>query len=143
MIGRVVSTKTKETVTVLVERVAKHTLYKKTFIRTKKYLVDTKIPVKEGDMVEIVKIRPISKNKHWRIVKVVGKDLEAMTEEKLKAEAEQIIAEVMPEEKEGDKQSFPPPSGGRRVEGVGSSEETVEKKKEKRKSKKEKLAPKP
>ena len=51
MIGRVVSTKTKDTATVLVERVAKHPLYKKTFIRTKKYLVDTKIPIKEGDMV--------------------------------------------------------------------------------------------
>lgn len=142
MIGRVVSTKMEKTATVLVERVAKHPLYKKTFIRTKKYLVDSNIPVKEGDMVEILKIRPISKNKHWQIIKVVGKDLEAITEEKLKMEAEEAIAEVMPEEKEGDKQSFPPPSGGRRVEGVGSSEETLEKK-EKRKSKKEKLAPKP
>lgn len=101
MIGRVVSTKMNRTVTVLVERVAKHPLYKKTFIRTKRYLVDTGIAVKEGDMVEIVKIRPISKNKHWKVVRVVGKDLEAITEEKLKAEAEKIIAEVMPKEKEG------------------------------------------
>lgn len=100
MIGRVVSTKMKETATVLVERVAKHPLYKKTFIRTKKYLVDTKVSVKEGDMVEIVKIRPVSRNKHWRVLKIVGKDLEAITEEKLKREAEEVIAEVMPEEKE-------------------------------------------
>ncbi|OGE63000.1 30S ribosomal protein S17 [Candidatus Daviesbacteria bacterium RIFCSPLOWO2_01_FULL_40_27] len=100
MIGRVVSTKTEDTATVLVERVAKHPLYKKTFIRTKKYLVDTKIPIKEGDMVEIVKVRPISKNKHWRILKVMGKDLEAITKEKLKAEAEEAIAEVMPESPE-------------------------------------------
>lgn len=132
MIGRVVSTKMKDTATVLVERVAKHPLYRKTFVRTKKYLVDTKIPVKEGDMVEIVKIRPVSKNKHWKVIKVVGKDLEAITEEKLKMAAEEAIAEVMPEEKEGD-----------RVEGVGSSEERVEDKKEKRKARKEKVAPKP
>lgn len=98
MIGRVVSTRMKETATVLVERVAKHPLYKKTFIRTKKYLVDTKVSVKEGDMVEIVKIRPVSRNKHWRVLKIVGKDLEAITEEKLKREAEEVIAEVMPEE---------------------------------------------
>lgn len=97
MIGRVVSTKGKETATVLVERVAKHPLYKKTFIRTKKYLVDTKVSVKEGDMVEIVKIRPVSRNKHWRVLKIVGKDLEAITEEKLKRAAEEVIAEVMPE----------------------------------------------
>ncbi|GEM_PF-961667 len=105
MIGRVVSTKMEKTATVLVERVAKHSLYKKTFIRTQKYLVDTQIPVKEGDMVEIVKVRPISRNKHWRILKVVGKDLEAITEEKLKMEAEEAIAEVMPETGESASQS--------------------------------------
>src|SRR3990172_9830878 len=132
MIGRVVSTKMNKTVTVLVEKMAKHPLYKKTFIRTKRYLVDDQIGTKEGDMVEIIKIKPVSKNKHWRIVKVVGKSLAEITEEKLKAEAESLIAEVMPEEKEGD-----------RVEGVGSSEGTEEKKQEKIKSKKEKLAPKP
>lgn len=99
MIGRVVSTKMNNTVTVLVERMAKHPLYKKTFVQTKKYLVDDPIGVKMGDMVEIIKVRPISKNKHWRIIKVVGKNLEAIIEEKLKTEAEKIIAEVMPEEK--------------------------------------------
>lgn len=99
MIGRVISAKTTKTVTVLVERVAKHPLYKKTFIRTKKYLVDDLIGVKEGDVVEIIKIRPISKNKHWRVAKVLGKSLLEITEEKLKAEAEKIIADVMPEEK--------------------------------------------
>lgn len=75
----------------MVERVAKHPLYKKTFIRTKKYLADTATGVKAGDMVEIVKVRPISKNKHWRIIKVVGKNLEAITEEQLKAEAEKAV----------------------------------------------------
>lgn len=100
MIGRVVSTKMEKTATVLVERVAKHSLYKKTFIRTQKYLVDTQIPVKEGDMVEIIKIRPISRNKHWRVLKVIGKNLEAITEEKLKIAAEEAIAEVMPESPE-------------------------------------------
>lgn len=100
MIGRVVSTKTEKTVTVLVERVAKHPLYKKTFIRTKKYLVDTQEPIKDGDMVEIVNVKPISKNKHWKVVKVVGKSLAEITAGKLKAEAEKTIAEVMPEEKE-------------------------------------------
>lgn len=95
MIGRVVSTKMKSTVTVLVERVAKHPLYKKTYIQTKKYLADVSIAVKDGDMVEIVKIRPVSKNKHWKVTKVVGKDLAEITEEKLKAEAEKVIAEVM------------------------------------------------
>lgn len=100
MIGRVVSVKNKNTANVLVERVAMHSLYKKTFIRSKRYLVDDSIGVKLGDMVEIIKIKPISKNKHWRIVKIVGKDLAEINEEKLKAEAEKAIAEVMPESPE-------------------------------------------
>ena len=125
MIGRVVSTKMKDTATVLVERVAKHPLYKKTFIRTKKYLVDTKIPVKEGDMVEIVKIRPISKNKHWRVLKIVGKDLKAITEEKLKMEAEEVIAEVMPESSEDQKKSDKQSLRSNDLE-IGSDQKTSE-----------------
>ncbi len=99
MIGRIVSTKMQKTVAVLVERIAKHRLYKKTYSQSKRYLVDDPIGVNMGDLVEIVKVKPISRNKHWRIVKVVGKNLEEITEEKLKAAAEKVIAEVMPEEK--------------------------------------------
>lgn len=96
MIGRVVSTKMKNTATVLVERMAMHPLYKKKFIQSKKYLADAAAPLKEGDMVEIVKIGPVSKNKHWRIAKVVGKNLEEITKEKLKEAAEKVIAEALP-----------------------------------------------
>lgn len=132
MIGRVTSTKMKKTVTVLVERVAMHPLYKKTYLQSKKYLVDASVELKDGDVVEIIKVKPISKTKHWRVVKVIGRDLAEITKEQLKAKAEEVITEVMPEEKEGD-----------RVQGIGSSEEEKVEKKEKIKSKKEKLAPKP
>lgn len=135
MIGRVVSTKSKNTAAVLVERTSIHPLYRKTFIRTKKYLVGDEIGVKEGDIVEIVKIKPISKRKHWKIVKVLGKRLVEIAEAQMKEKVEEVIAEVMPEEKEEDG-----------VQGIGSSEETkknVEKKKTERKTRKEKLAPKP
>lgn len=143
MIGRVVSTKLKNTATILVERVAKHPLYKKTFTRSKKYLVDDPIGVKEGDVVDIVKTRPISKMKHWRIVKVVGKSLEEITKEKLKAAAEQIVSEVMPATPE-DGQGGPEEKEGDRVQGIGFSEEVSKKEKVSKVSKvkrKEKLAP--
>ncbi len=97
--GRVVSTKLKNTATVLVSKIAMHPLYKKTFIRTKRYLVEDLIGVKDGDIVEIIKCRPISKNKHWKIEKVIGKDLAEIVEAQQKLAAEKIIAEVMPEEK--------------------------------------------
>lgn len=99
MIGRIVSTKSKKGATVLVERSAIHPLYRKTFIRTKKYLVWDEIGVKEGDVVEIVETRPISKRKHWKIVKVLGKRLAELASEQMKEKAKKIIAEVMPEEK--------------------------------------------
>lgn len=105
MTGRVISIKSNKTATVLVERIATHPLYKKTFIRSKKYLVDDAIGVKLGDIVDIVNCKPISKNKSWKITKVLGKSLAEIAEETLKKDAEEIIAEVMPEEKEGEGQS--------------------------------------
>lgn len=99
MIGRVVSAKTKNTVTVIVERVSTHPLYKKTFARSKKYLADADNSIKEGDMVDLIKVKPVSKNKHWKVSKVLGRNLAEINEAELKAEAEGIIAQVMPEEK--------------------------------------------
>lgn len=129
MTGRVVSIKSKSTANVIVTREAKSPLYGKSFVRSKKYLVDDQLGVKMGDIVEFTSCKPISKRKNWKIVKVLGKSLAEIAAEQMKEKAEQAISEVMPEEKEGD-----------RVEGLGSSEEKVEKKK---KIRKEKLAPKP
>ncbi len=100
MVGRVVSIKMKNTVTVLVTRTAKHPLYKKTYVQSKKYLANNSVEVKPGDMVEIIKVRPISKNKHWQVVKVIGRSVEEIVSEQLQKKGAEEIAEVMPEEKE-------------------------------------------
>ncbi len=100
MIGRVVSTKMKNTVTVLVTRTATHPLYKKTFVRSKKYLAEDSMEVKPGDVVEIIKVRPISKNKHWQVTKVIGRSVEEIISEQLQEKAASEIAEVMPEKEE-------------------------------------------
>ena len=105
MIGRVVSTKLKNTATVVIERIVTHPLYKKTYVRSKRFLVDDLIGVKDGDVVEIIKCKPISKNKHWRVEKIVGKNLTEIVEEAQKMAAAQIIAEVMPEEKKVEKKT--------------------------------------
>ena len=99
MIGRVVSVKTAKTATILVERTKTHPLYKKSFKRSKKYLVADDLGVKLGDLVDVEKVAPISKNKHWKIIKVVGRDIEAVISEELKEKAAEAIEEVMPEEK--------------------------------------------
>jgi small subunit ribosomal protein S17 len=98
MIGRVVSVKNAKTATVLVERTKTHPLYRKTYISSKKYLVDDSLGVKEGDVVEIVKIKPISKNKHFGVAKVLGQDVVALGTEAMKVKAKEAIEEVLPEE---------------------------------------------
>ena len=105
MKGRVISVKMSKTAAVLIERTAIHPLYRKTFLRSKNILVDDPIGVKLGDIVEIIKVKPISKNKHWRVVKVIGKNLAEIVEAEQKMTAEQAIAEVMPEEDKGEGES--------------------------------------
>jgi len=71
-VGRVVSDKMTNTVTVLVERRVKHPLYGKVITRTAKYHAHVESGVaKEGDLVEIEETRPISKTKTWRVTKVL------------------------------------------------------------------------
>lgn len=67
--GTVVSTKMQDTITVAVERYVKHPKYKKYQRRTKKFLVhDAGNTAKEGDKVEIMESRPISKRKRFTLV---------------------------------------------------------------------------
>ena len=68
-VGRVVSDKMTNTVTVLVERRVKHPLYGKIIRRSKKYHAHDEANVwKEGQTVRIEECAPISKLKSWRVV---------------------------------------------------------------------------
>ncbi len=100
MRGRVVSAKTAKTAVVLVEGTKRHPMYHKSSKTSKRYLVHDETGVKEGDLVELIKIRPMSASKHWMIYKVVGRDMEAIITEELKEEAAEAIAQVMPVEVE-------------------------------------------
>jgi small subunit ribosomal protein S17 len=73
-IGRVVSDKMDKTVTVLVERRVKHPLYGKVVTKSAKYHAhDENNECKEGDLVEIVATRKLSKTKAWRVSQVLKK----------------------------------------------------------------------
>lgn len=72
LIGKVVSTKMKKTVVVEVERVFSHPKYRKVVKRHKKYKAHNEnIDLKVGDLVEIVETRPISKDKHFEVVRKI------------------------------------------------------------------------
>lgn len=68
--GVVVASKMKDTITVAVERYVKHPKYKKFMRRTKKFLVDDKgNTAVVGEAVSIRETRPISRRKHFVLVK--------------------------------------------------------------------------
>ena len=68
--GRVVTTKMQDTITVAVERYVKHPKYKKYLRHTKKFLVhDAGNTAKEGEIVDIGEVRPLSKRKHFELIK--------------------------------------------------------------------------
>lgn len=67
--GKVVSTKTDKTISVLVTRRIMHPMYKKYVMRTDKFAAhDENNVCQEGDAVAIQECRPISKRKRWTLV---------------------------------------------------------------------------
>jgi len=70
--GSVVSNKMDKTVVVAVARVVSHPVYRK-FIRrvTKLKAHDEQNACQVGDRVKLIETRPISKHKHWRVVKII------------------------------------------------------------------------
>ena len=71
-IGHVLSNKMDKTVVVAVDVRKKHPIYKKSFKRTVKYKAhDKKNTCKMGDIVKIIEMRPLSREKRWRVVEVM------------------------------------------------------------------------
>jgi len=72
--GVVSSNKMDKTITVSVERKVKHPMYGKFVKKTTKFMAhDDKNECSIGDTVRIMEVRPLSKNKCWRLVEVLQK----------------------------------------------------------------------
>lgn len=71
-VGVVTSTSMNKTITVAVEGVKAHQLYKKRFKSTKKYKAhDEQETCQVGDLVRIRECRPLSKTKRWRLAEII------------------------------------------------------------------------
>lgn len=71
--GVVVSDKMNKTVVVAVESLVKHPLYGRRMRRTKRYKAhDEENRCKTGDRVRIEETRPLSKEKNWRVIEIMG-----------------------------------------------------------------------
>ena len=73
-IGQVVSDKMDKTIVVAIEDSVQHPLYKKTMKRTYKLKAhDEKNECGIGDTVEVMETLPLSKDKRWRLVRIIEK----------------------------------------------------------------------
>ena len=73
-VGTVVSDKMDKTIVVAVRDSVQHPLYKKILKRTVKFKAhDENNECGGGDRVMIMETRPLSKDKRWRMVKIVEK----------------------------------------------------------------------
>ena len=72
--GTVVSDKMDKTIVVEITTHKSHPLYGKMVKRSRKFKVhDEANEAKMGDVVEIMETRPLSKDKHFRLVRIVEK----------------------------------------------------------------------
>lgn len=73
-VGKVVSNKMDKTIVVAVEDSVKHPFYKKIVKRTVKLKAhDENNECTIGDRVRVMETRPLSKEKRWRLVKIIEK----------------------------------------------------------------------
>ena len=73
-VGIVSSDKMDKTITIKVETNVKHPLYGKVVKQTKKLKAhDENNECRIGDRVRVMETRPLSKDKHWRLVEIIEK----------------------------------------------------------------------
>ena len=71
-VGTVVSNAMEKSISVQVERRLRHPIYGKFVKKTKKFMAhDANNDCNVGDLVRIMEIRPMSKNKRWRLVEII------------------------------------------------------------------------
>ena len=73
-VGLVVSDKPDKTVTVSVETLVRHPLYKKRVRRSRRFMVhDEGNDARVGDTVRIMETRPLSARKRWRLANIISR----------------------------------------------------------------------
>src|SRR5947208_16974871 len=72
-VGSVVSDKMQKTVIVRVDRLVRHTKYRRYVRRTSKFMAHDELGATVGDKVRIVETRPMSARKRWRVIAIVQK----------------------------------------------------------------------
>jgi small subunit ribosomal protein S17 len=70
-VGVVTTAKMQKSVVVAVERLVRHSFYRKTIRRTSTFMAHDELGAKAGDRVRIVETRPLSRLKRWRVAEIL------------------------------------------------------------------------
>jgi len=90
-VGRVSSDKMQKTIVVTVESVKRDRIYKRSYKFTTKFKAhDEQNSARIGDIVRIEETRPLSKDKHWRLVEIIQRAVQVKP-------VEEVVAELEPE----------------------------------------------
>jgi small subunit ribosomal protein S17 len=72
----VLSRKMDKTAVVSIDRIVQHPLYRKQIRKRSKFKIhDPGNETQKGDVVLIAETRPLSSDKHWRLVKIIKKSV--------------------------------------------------------------------
>ena len=72
-VGIVAADKMQKTVVVRVDRLVRHTKYRRYVRRRSKFMAHDELGATVGDKVRIVETRPLSARKRWRVIEIVQK----------------------------------------------------------------------
>ena len=73
-VGLIVADRADKTVTVSVEALVRHPMYKKRVRRSRKFMAhDERNEARVGDTVRIVETRPLSARKRWRLANIISR----------------------------------------------------------------------
>jgi small subunit ribosomal protein S17 len=74
MVGEVVSNKMTKTVSVRVDRLTRHTKFKRYVRRSRTFMAhDETGACQIGDRVKIIESRPLSRHKRWRVMTILAR----------------------------------------------------------------------
>src|SRR6478609_4609847 len=89
--GRVASDKMQKTIVVAVEELKRHRVYKRTYRYTTRFKAhDEYNEARIGDIVVIEETRPLSKEKRWKLVKILNRAVQTMA-------VEEVVAQLAPD----------------------------------------------
>ena len=108
--GTVVANNCQKTITVNVSFYKNHPLYRKRYVRSKKYLVhDEKNEAQLKDEVRIQQVRPLSRHKRWSLVEILNKSPRIDAKEETARLSATLEEDLMPKKEALKKESQPSP----------------------------------